>query len=46
LTRHTKGTGIGLALVKELAAKMHARVELQNHNPGAEFRLLLPVLRH
>jgi signal transduction histidine kinase len=46
LTRHTKGTGIGLALVKELAAQMHARVEIQNHHPGAEFRLLLPVLRH
>ncbi|MBI3327191.1 MAG: HAMP domain-containing histidine kinase [Nitrospinae bacterium] len=45
LTRHTKGTGIGLALVKELATKMHANVELQNHNPGAEFRLLLPVVR-
>jgi signal transduction histidine kinase len=45
LTRHTKGTGIGLALVKELAAKMHARVEVQNHDPGAEFRVLLPVVR-
>jgi signal transduction histidine kinase len=45
LTRHTKGTGIGLALVKALAAKMHASVEVQNQNPGAEFRLLLPVER-
>jgi signal transduction histidine kinase len=45
LTRHTQGTGIGLALVKELAAKMYARVEVQNHAPGAEFRLLLPVGR-
>jgi signal transduction histidine kinase len=44
LTRQTQGTGIGLALVKALAAKMQARVEVQNHNPGAEFRLLLPVV--
>ena len=43
LTRHTQGTGIGLALVKALAGKMHARVEVQNQNPGAEFRLLLSV---
>ena len=45
LTRHTRGTGIGLALVKALAAQMHARVELQNCDPGAEFRILLPLLR-
>jgi len=44
LTRHTQGTGIGLALVKALATKMHAMVEVQNQNPGAEFRLLLPVV--
>lgn len=44
LTRHTKGTGIGLALVKALATKMHGRVEVQNHHPGAEFRLLLPLI--
>lgn len=44
LTRQTQGTGIGLALVKALAAKMHARVEVQNQDPGAEFRLLLPVV--
>ena len=45
LSRHTQGTGIGLALVKALATKMHAKVEVQNQNPGAEFRLLLPVMR-
>jgi signal transduction histidine kinase len=44
-TRHTKGTGIGLALVKALAAQMQASVEVQNCNPGAEFRILLPLLR-
>ena len=45
LTRHTQGTGIGLALVKALATKMRAKVEVQNQNPGAGFRLLLPVVR-
>jgi signal transduction histidine kinase len=44
LTRHTKGTGIGLALVKALAAQMQARVEVQNRDPGAEFRILLPLV--
>lgn len=37
LTRSTSGTGIGLALVKELATKMNGRVELKNCNPGAKF---------
>jgi signal transduction histidine kinase len=45
LTRQTKGTGIGLALVKALAAKMHAQVNLQNHNPGAEFQLIIPITK-
>jgi signal transduction histidine kinase len=44
LTRQTKGTGIGLALVKVLATKMHATVHLHNHNPGAEFQLTLPTV--
>jgi two-component system phosphate regulon sensor histidine kinase PhoR len=39
LTRSTPGTGIGLALVKELANAMHADVDVCNHQPGAEFRL-------
>ena len=43
LTRHTQGTGIGLALVQALAVKMHARVEVDNRHPGAEFRVLLPT---
>ena len=37
LTRTTPGTGIGLALVKQLANTMHAEVDLKNHQPGAEF---------
>jgi signal transduction histidine kinase len=44
LTRQTKGTGIGLALVKVLATKMHATVHLHNCNPGAEFQLTLPTV--
>jgi signal transduction histidine kinase len=37
LTRATPGTGIGLALVKELAAKMKAQVDLESKKPGVEF---------
>ena len=44
LTRQTKGTGIGLALVKVLATKMHATVNLHNRHPGAEFQLILPTV--
>ena len=41
-TRSTSGTGIGLALVKQLVAAMHGRVDVRNCNPGAEFRLSFP----
>jgi signal transduction histidine kinase len=44
LTRQTKGTGIGLALVQVLATKMHATVHLHNRHPGAEFQLILPTV--
>ncbi len=40
LTRRTPGTGIGLAIVAELARKMGAEVTVENCNPGAEFRVL------
>ena len=43
LTRETLGTGIGLALVQGLARGMGGSVELVNRDPGAEFRLILPV---
>jgi signal transduction histidine kinase len=43
LTRETVGTGIGLALVRQLAAGMGARVDVRNCEPGAEFRLLFPA---
>ncbi len=42
LTRETIGTGIGLALVHQLALAMNARIEVVNREPGAEFRLDLP----
>lgn len=39
LTRETVGTGIGLALVRQLVLAMGARVEVVNREPGAEFRV-------
>jgi signal transduction histidine kinase len=41
MTRTTPGTGIGLALVKELAAKMGAKVDVSNREPGAEFQIIM-----
>jgi signal transduction histidine kinase len=43
LTRDTVGTGIGLALVRQLAAAMGARVDARNCEPGAEFRVEFPA---
>jgi len=43
LTRETVGTGIGLSLVRQLAAAMGARVDVRNCEPGAEFRLQFPA---
>jgi signal transduction histidine kinase len=39
LTRETVGTGIGLALVHQLATAMNAEVDVVNCDPGAEFRI-------
>ncbi|MCP4469071.1 MAG: HAMP domain-containing histidine kinase [Gammaproteobacteria bacterium] len=39
LTRETVGTGIGLALVHQLATAMRAEVDVVNSDPGAEFRI-------
>ena len=39
LTRETVGTGIGLAIVHQLALAMHGSVDVVNVEPGAEFRL-------
>lgn len=43
LTRTTKGTGIGLALVRELAEQMGASIECAEARPGALFILTLPA---
>jgi signal transduction histidine kinase len=43
LTRTTAGTGIGLALVKQLVTAMSGRVDVKNQNAGAEFRLTFPI---
>lgn len=43
LTRETIGTGIGLALVQQLAQGMGGKVDVVNREPGSEFRLTLPL---
>jgi signal transduction histidine kinase len=43
LTRQTAGTGIGLALVRNLAEAMGGSVDVVNRNPGAEFQVSFPV---
>jgi len=43
LTREALGTGIGLALVRELTLAMGGRVDLADARPGAEFRVAFPV---
>jgi signal transduction histidine kinase len=45
LTRETVGTGIGLALVHQLAQKMDGQVDVVNRDPGAEFQLSLPLAK-
>lgn len=44
LTRETVGTGIGLALARQLARAMRGELDVRNREPGAEFELRLPVL--
>ncbi len=46
LTRETTGTGIGLALVKELALAMKASVHVVNHKTGVEFVLRFMPVEH
>lgn len=45
LTRETVGTGIGLALVRQLARAMHGEADVLPQDPGAEFVLRLPLVR-
>jgi signal transduction histidine kinase len=42
LTRETVGTGIGLAIVHQLATAMKGDVDVVNRTPGAEFRVTFP----
>ncbi|MDH4048709.1 MAG: HAMP domain-containing histidine kinase [Gammaproteobacteria bacterium] len=42
LTRETVGTGIGLAIVHQLAIAMKGKVDVVNRDPGAEFRVEFP----
>lgn len=44
LTRESVGTGIGLALVRELVLAMHGQVDVANREPGAEFRVAFPAV--
>jgi signal transduction histidine kinase len=49
LTRETVGTGIGLALVHQLASAMRAEVDVVNSDmvngdSGAEFRIRFPTV--
>jgi signal transduction histidine kinase len=43
LTRETVGTGIGLALVHQLAQSMNARVDVINREPGVEFQVSFQI---
>ncbi|NIS91445.1 MAG: histidine kinase [Woeseiaceae bacterium] len=44
LTRETVGTGIGLAIVYQLATAMGGSVDLVNVDPGAEFRVVFKAI--
>ncbi len=44
LTRTTPGTGIGLALVAQLADAMNAKITVVNKQPGAEFQISLNIV--
>lgn len=45
LSRETVGTGIGLALVRQLAEAMGGTVDVANRDPGAEFSVAIPRAR-
>jgi signal transduction histidine kinase len=44
LTRETVGTGIGLAIVRQLTLAMNGKVDVVNRDPGAEFSVTLPMV--
>ena len=45
LTRETVGTGIGLAIVHQLAVAMNGQVDVVNKDPGAEFKASFPAIQ-
>lgn len=45
LDRGTPGAGLGLALVKAVAVRHHARVTLSDNNPGLKVTLSFPPMR-
>ena len=42
MTRTTKGTGIGLSMVKKLCALSNMRIEIENANPGLRTKIHFP----
>ncbi|MCP5076823.1 MAG: HAMP domain-containing histidine kinase [Psychromonas sp.] len=44
MTRESQGTGIGLALVKELTQAMNGKVKVISHHKGAEFSVTFPII--
>ena len=44
MTRTTKGTGIGLSMVKKLCALSNMRIEIENANPGLRTKIHFPSL--
>jgi len=44
LTRKTVGTGIGLALVHQLARALNGEIDVINQSPGAEFVITFPFV--
>ena len=44
MTRTTKGTGIGLSMVKKLCALTNMRIEVENANPGLRTKIHFPPM--
>ena len=44
MTRTTKGTGIGLSMVKKLCALSNMKIEIENANPGLRTKIHFPPI--